>query len=371
MKWNWQYSDWPEFIWAKEPLSGRTSQFLEQSGLLVGASQHFCRQDRLELTVELMSMEALDSSSIEGEVLDRKSVQSSIQKALGLNVAPQHNRPAESGMAEMMVDLFQSTEKPLTHEQLHSWHAMVMKGRRDINQIGDYRIDSEPMQIVSGAIYDPKIHYEAPPSYRVPKEMDAFISWFNRTSPASVDPLNPIARAGIAHLWFESIHPFEDGNGRIGRALAEKILAQGRKKPIITSLASVLLKHRKAYYNALQQASQSLNIDSWLGWFADCVLEAQARSQKYIEFLLAKIHLLDRLRGQMNARQEKVLLRMFAEGIDGFKGGLSAKNYMTITGAPSATTTRDLGDLVKKDALLRQGERKSTRYFLNLADIRH
>ncbi len=167
-------------------------------------------------------------------------------------------------------------------------------------------------------------------------------------------------------MWFECIHPFEDGNGRIGRAISEKALTQGRSKPVFTSLAGVLLHHRKDYYQQLELASRALDASKWLKWFADIVLDAQARSQKQVEFLLAKTRLFDGLRGQLNQRQEKVLLRIFAEGIVGFKGGLSAKNYMTITGAPTATTTRDLADLVKKSALIRQGERKATRYFLNL-----
>jgi len=366
MKWNWQYADWPEFTWDQGMLAKREAEFLEQAGLLIGASKHFDEQDRIGLTISLMSTEALDSSGIEGETLDRDSVQSSIQKALGLKALKQHNNPAEAGIAEMMVDLFRSTETPLTHECLYSWHSMLMNGRRDIEQIGAYRINVEPMQIISGASYSPKIHYEAPPSARVQEEMEAFISWFNGSSPNGDAPIASLARAAITHLWFESIHPFEDGNGRIGRALAEKSLSQGRKKAVITSLAGVLLKHRKHYYHELQQASQTLDMNTWLGWFADRVLEAQIRSQKYIEFLLSKTLMFDRLKNKLNPRQEKALLRMFAEGIDGFKGGLSAKNYMTITGAPSATTTRDLGDLVSKGALIKKGERKSTRYFLSM-----
>ena len=367
MEWNWQHTDWPKFTWDQELLTKREFEFLEQAGLLIGASKHFSEQDRIDLTISLMSTEALDSSGIEGETLDRDSVQSSIQKALGLKVPKQRSTPAEAGIAEMMVDLFRSTEIPLTHKHLYSWHSMLMNGRRDIQQIGAYRIDDEPMQIISGASYNPKVHYEAPPSACVQDEMEAFISWFNESAPDGSNPINSLARAAITHLWFESIHPFEDGNGRIGRALAEKVLAQGRKQAVITSLAGVLLKHRKSYYHELQQASQTLDINTWLNWFADRVLEAQARSQQYIEFLLSKIRMFDRLKSQLNSRQEKALLRVFAEGIDGFKGGLSAKNYMTITGAPSATTTRDLGNLVSKGALIIKGERKSTRYFLNIS----
>jgi len=367
MKWNWQHTHWPKFTWDRELITKREAEFLEQAGFLIGASKYFGEQDRIGLTVSLMSTEALDSSGIEGEALDRDSVQSSIQKALGLKIPKQRGAPAEMGIAEMMVDLFHSTETPLTHKHLYSWHSMLMNGRRDIQQIGAYRIDGEPMQIISGASYNPKVHYEAPPSACVQGEMEAFISWFNKSAPDGDNPISALARAAITHLWFESIHPFEDGNGRIGRALSEKVLAQGRKQAVITSLAGVLLKHRKRYYHELQQASQTLDINTWLNWFVDRVLEAQARSQQYIEFLLSKTHMFDRLKGQLNSRQKNALLRMYAEGIDGFKGGLSANNYMTITKALSATTTRDLGDLVNKGALIKKGERKSTRYFLNIS----
>ncbi|MBY9067409.1 Fic family protein [Hyphomonas sp. WL0036] len=212
----------------------------------------------------------------------------------------------------------------------------------------------------------PKVLYEAPPSSSVPGHMSAFIAWFNKTAPTGEAPLLPIERAGLAHLWFECIHPYEDGNGRIGRAISEKALAQGRQRPVFMSLAGALLRHRKDYYRELELASATVNADRWLSWFADIALEAQDRSLRQVEFMLAKTHLFDRLAGQLNPRQEKALLRMFAEGIDGFKGGLSAKNYKTITGAPTATATRDLTDMVAKGALVRQGELKSTRYFLKL-----
>ena len=365
MPWNWRQEDWPHFTRSQAKLAAREALFLEQAGILIGASRHLSPDDRIDLTVSIMSLEALDTSSIEGETLDRASVQSSIQRALGLK-APHHRRPAENGIAEMLVDLMQTVEAPLSHDMLYGWHAMMMSGRRDLDQIGAYRTHDDPMQIISGAAYAPKVHFEAPPSKSVRKEMHAFIKWFNQTAPNRKDALGSIERAGIAHLWFECIHPFEDGNGRIGRAISEKALAQGRQSPVFTSLAGVLLKHRKDYYQQLEHASTTLNASKWLDWFADMALSAQIRSQEQVEFLLAKTRLFDRLRHHLNARQEKALLRMFAEGIEGFAGGLSAKNYMTITGATTATTTRDLADLVKKGALIRQGERKSTRYHLNL-----
>lgn len=181
-------------------------------------------------------------------------------------------------------------------------------------------------------------------------------------------PLPALARAGLAHLWFESIHPFEDGNGRIGRAIAEKALAQGMTQgladPVLTAVAGTLLKHRKQYYGALEAASRDLEITDWLLWFAAKVIEAQRRGLAQVEFIIGKAQLLERVRGKLNARQEKAVLRMFAAGPEGFTGGLSAGNYRGITGATPATATRDLADLVALEVLRRTGERKATRYHL-------
>jgi len=168
-------------------------------------------------------------------------------------------------------------------------------------------------------------------------------------------------------LWFETIHPFEDGNGRLRRAIAEKALAQSLEAPTLTALATTINRHRKAYYAELQRASHSNDIDDWLAWFAAIVLEAQARTMDSIRFTIEKTRLLDRLRGQLNARQEKALIRMIEEGLDGFASGLSAQNYRTITDAASATATRDLADLVELGALARVGERRYARYHLTIA----
>lgn len=365
MTWNWQLPDWPNFTRDKDALGPREAMFLEQAGILIGTSAHLSDDEQLDLSVSILSLEALDTSSIEGETLDRDSVQSSVQRALGLKTRGRAATAAERGIAEMMVDLVKTTAQPLSHDMLFHWQSMMMAGRRDLDQIGAYRSDDEPMQIVWGASYAPKVHYEAPPSASVLEEMERFMGWFNKTSTPGQVHLSPLERAGIAHLWFECIHPFEDGNGRIGRAIAEKALAQGRQKTVLTCLAAVLLEHRRDYYARLEAASQTLDANRWLSWFADRVLEAQTNSLGQVEFLLAKARLLDRLKDQLNERQERALLRMFKEGPQGFKGGLSAKNYRTITGAPTATTTRDLADLVAKQALIRRGERKATRYYIN------
>jgi Fic family protein len=337
-------------------------RFLLGAGVFAGTVKHLGTADQDQLTVETISAEAVTTSEIEGEILDRASVQSSIRKQLGLDADAHRVRPAEQGIAEMMVDLYHSSGAPLTDTMIFGWHQMLVKGRADLIDIGRYRTGDEPMQVVSGPVHAPKVHFEAPPSSRVPAEMMRFMKWFNVTAPGGAEPLPALTRAGIAHLYFETIHPFEDGNGRIGRAISEKALAQALGHPTLTALAMTILIRRKAYYQALEEANKDNEITPWLSWFAGIALEAQKRTEARVEFLIDKTKLLDRLRGQLNERQEKALLRMLREGPDGFKGGLSAGNYASITGASPATATRDLADMVAKGALVRTGERRHARY---------
>ena len=365
MQWNWQQADWPSFRHSPSLLDDLEKRFLKGAGVIVGALHHVDQEVRQGLTLRLISEETIESSAIEGEVLDRASVQSSLALHLGLSAERGPVGHAEAGAAELMADLYQHYSRPLDHEILFNWHAMLMSGR-DLVDIGRYRTHDDAMQIVSGPLHAPRVHFEAPPSDRIPEEMRSFIDWFNGTAPGGKRSMGAIMRAAIAHLWFESIHPFEDGNGRIGRAIAEKALAQALDAPMPTALAKTIHRHRKDYYAALQRASQSLEIDSWLRWFGEIVLEAQDRTLIEVRFIIAKTHLLDRLRGEINERQEKALLRVFAEGPDGFKGGLSAHNYQTITDASPASTTRDLAKLVELGALHRTGEHRHARYHLNL-----
>jgi Fic family protein len=364
MTWNWQQPDWPSFTWEKSRLASAEQRFLLGGGVLLGMVKHLGDEDRDQLTIEAMSTEAVTTSEIEGEVLDRASVQSSLRRQLGLAADHRRVRPAEQGIAEMMVDLYRSFAAPLSAEMLFRWHSMLLSGRHDLKDVGRYRTGEEPMQVVTGAIHAPKVHFEAPPSSRVSSEMACFLAWFERTGPGAKEPPPALTRAGIAHLYFESIHPFEDGNGRIGRAIAEKSLAQSLGQPTITALAATILARRQSYYGALAAASKQNEISEWLAWFAGITLEAQENTTALVEFLINKTKLMDRLKGQLNARQEKALLRMFRAGPQGFKGGLSAGNYSTITGASPATATRDLVDLVEKAALIRTGERKQARYQL-------
>jgi len=304
-------------------------EYLLGAGVILGVVDHLDPDSRDQLTVELMSDEGTTSSEIEGEHLDRASVQASIRRQLGISADPTDaSRPGEQAMAELLIDVYQNWGEVLNEETLCAWHRTLMRGRRDLHHIGAYRTHPEPMQIVSQGIRGPVVHFEAPPSSRVSQEMRRFLDWFRRTGPSGSDVLPALTRAGIAHLYFECIHPFEDGNGRIGRAIAEKALAQSLGRPFLSSLAATLLVRRRAYYEMLARSNRQTEIDTWVAWFGGIALEAQQRTRAKVEFLVDPIRLLDRLRDALNERQLAGLHRMLREGPEGFKGGLSAGNYI-------------------------------------------
>lgn len=361
MVWNWQCAEWPNFTYDPAALEVLERQFLLNSGEFIGAYRHISPDERDQLRIELISDEALTTSEIEGEVLNRDSLQASLRRQFGLGDDERHIPPAERGIAEMMVDLYQTFAAPLSHDQLHAWHRMVMADARRIEVVGGYRTHADAMQVVSGVIGKPTVHFEAPPSAQVPEQMERFLQWFNGSTT-----LPALTRAAIAHIHFESIHPFEDGNGRIGRSVSEKALAQSLGQPSLISLSYTISRHRKRYYDMLERSNKGIHITDWLVYFGETVLEAQQTTMKRVNFHIAKAHFFDRLGGQLNDRQLKAISRMFREGIDGFKGGLSAENYISVTKASRATATRDLQDLVEKGALSRTGERRHTRYHLLL-----
>lgn len=368
MTWNWTQVGWPEFKYSTLALEALERSFLLSSGEILGAVRHVGGAERDRLRIEILSEEAMRTSAIEGEVLDRLSVQSSLRRHFGLTLDSQPIKPREQGIAEMTVDVYSAFASPLDHQTLFRWHAMLLAHDRKLETVGGYRRHEDAMQIVSGRIDRPTIHFEAPPSATVPEEMQAFIAWFNRTAPDGPTPLPALTRAGLGHLYFESIHPFEDGNGRLGRALAEKSLAQNIGQPSLIALSYTIERDRKAYYDQLEAHQKSLDITDWLVWFAKTVLAAQQTTLDRVSFFITKARFYDLHRNQMNDRQGKAIERMFREGPAGSIGGLSAENYIAITSASRATATRDLLDLVKKDMLTRTGERRHTRYWLNLPD---
>lgn len=369
MTWNWQTPGWPEFRYDAAAIAPFEQRFLLSSGEILGAVHHVGPSERDQLRIDLLSDEAMKTSAIEGEALDRLSVQSSLRRHLGLSPDNYPTKPREHGVAEMMVAVYSTYAEPLTHETLFRWHEMLMSHDRRLDTIGAYRQHEDAMQIVSGRIERPKVHFEAPPSAQVSDEMDRYVDWFNRTAPDADESLPALTRAGLSHLYFESIHPFEDGNGRLGRAVAEKSLAQNIGQPSLIALAFTIERERKAYYDQLEHHQKTLDVTPWLAWFADTVLTAQQVTLDRVRFFISKAHFYDRHREQFNGRQAKVIERMFREGSDGFKGGLSAENYISITGTSRATTTRDLSDLVEMGALMRTGELRYTRYWLNLEEL--
>lgn len=362
MKWNWQLPEWPGFTYDAPALHAAEARFLLGSGMLLGALVKLSEEDTARIHVDLLSDEALETSRIEGELFSRDSLQSSVRRQFGLPTDSRKVSPAEQGVAKVMVEVFRRFDEDLTVDMLCHWHRLLMQGKRGVNDVGRFRTSEEPMQIVSGSIHEPRVHFEAVPSSRVPEEMERFIHWFHRsrhTMPA-------LARAAISHAYFESIHPFEDGNGRIGRAIAEMALSQASGKPVLLLLSRTICARKKAYYAELEKVNRTLAVSEWVAFFADAVLEAQRSAGTLLHFILEKAAFFERHRGRLNERQEKVLARVFAAGPDGFVGGLSASNYQSIAKASPATVTRDLSDLVEIGALERTGERKHTRYWLKL-----
>lgn len=360
MRWNWQLPNWPHFNFDRESIADREKQFLIRIGEASASLNRVDEGDYKQFIVEILSREALESSSIEGEILDRESLQSSIRKHFGIKGSTNRSGRKEAGMAELLCNVYGTFREPLTHEMFGLWHSMLFGTDSSLGDLGRYRTHQEPMQIVSRRYDRSIVYFEAPPSAIVHKEMDIFIKWFN-----AVDFSMPIiGKAAIAHLYFENIHPFEDGNGRIGRALVEKILSQGVGRPVLIAVSKVLEKEKKAYYSALEQCNRSLDAGDWVDFFTKAILKAQEESIRLLDFLINKSKLFTKLSGKLNARQEKALLKIYESGPEGFKGGLSAENYIAITKASRATATRDLAELVNLGALTRTGELRHTRYWL-------
>lgn len=359
---NWQQKDWPKFSYDITKLEELLYAFAEKSGRISGVLKVLSKEDHLQSTIDILVIEALKTSEIEGEYLSREDVMSSIKNNLGFKVDKKINDENAKSMANLIIDVQNSYDKKLTREKLFDWHKMVFPTATAIN-VGKWRTHKEPMQVVSGRIDKPTVHFEAPPSKQVPLEMVNFITWFNTTAPNASKPIiyAPI-RSAISHLYFETIHPFEDGNSRIGRAIAEKALSQSVGYPVLLSLSAAIEAKKKEYYNALKEAQQSNAITPWLEYFINTILNAQDASEALIDFTLKKTKLFDRYQNQLNVRQLKVLKRMLQEGSKGFKGGMTAKKYMRITQTSKPTATRDLQKLLNIGLFKVEGDGRSTSY---------
>lgn len=369
MKYNWQQSDWSQFRYNLEHIEDILFSYAEKVGHVEGLLKGLPEDVQNEAILEMMVSEAVKTSEIEGEYISRADVMSSIRNNLGLveNVIKVRDKRAE-GAAELMIDIRNSYAEKLTDKKLFAWHGMIMKGSKGV-KIGAWRTHKETMQVISGPVGKETVHFEAPPSKKLPQEMKSFIKWFNGTGPGGENEIKKsVIRSAIAHLYFETIHPFEDGNGRIGRAISEKALFQGIGRPVLLSLSKTIEEDRKAYYEALKHAQRSNEVTPWINYFSNMVLEAQTQAEKEIDFTLQKTKFFDRYKYLLNERQIKVVKRMLREGSKGFSGGMSAKKYIAITNISKATATRDLSDLVDKGAFIPIGAGRSSHYEINFND---
>lgn len=366
---NWQQPDWPSFQFTLTEVEDDLLLFSEKAGRVSGVLEALPEESRTETIVDFMLAEAIKTSAIEGEYPNRKDVLSSIRKNLGLHTDAEHikDKSAE-GLGKLMIAVRESFQEALTADTLFTWHRMLLGENKHV-QVGKWRTHEDPMQVISGAMGKGRIHFEAPPSREVPAQMHSFMQWFNDTAPGGKHEIKKApVRAAIAHLYFETIHPFEDGNGRIGRAIAEKALSQTMGRPVILSLSRTIEAHKSDYYASLEKAQQSNEITPWVNYFVKTTLEAQIEAEKQIDFTLRKAKFFDRYKDLLNERQRTVINRMLEEGPDGFEGGMNARKYIGITKTSKATATRDMQELLENGAfvLAGTGGGRSISYQVNL-----
>lgn len=368
-KYNWQQKDWPQFKFRLDPVEDELLIFTEKVGRVSGILEGLPEETKQDVIIDSILAEAIKTSEIEGEYPSRKDVLSSIRKNLGLLYDTENIKDKYAlGIGELMIDVRKTFKDVLTEEKLFAWHKMLLSQTRGV-AVGCWRTHTEPMQVVSGAVGKEKIHFEAPPSSRVSAEMEKFLQWFNDTAPGgNLEIKKGPVRSAIAHLYFETIHPFEDGNGRIGRAIAEKALSQTIGRPLVLSLSRTIEAAKKEYYDALEKAQRSNEITIWISYFMKTSLAALKEAEEQIEFTLKKTKFFDRFREKLNHRQFNVIRRMLDEGAKGFQGGMNARKYIGLTKASKATATRDLQQLLEMDAFLLAGKAggRSTSYQVNL-----
>lgn len=377
----WQHPHWPALHFDAAALAPALDAARLAQGKLLGLLGAVGLNQAQELAGELWVQEALSTAAIEGEKLDLAAVRSSVSQRLGLATATSSDRSVE-GLIDVMQDATQGFAAVLDDDRLWRWQsALFPGGTSGVRRIavGRYRDHADAMEIVSGLLGREVVHYTAPPSSQVALEMAQFLVWFESTRPGAqgVAPLNGLLRAGLAHLWFESIHPFEDGNGRLGRALVDMALAQdlGTSARVL-GMARPMLAARAAYYDALNAAQtlnseapleRALDVTPWLLWFVHTFTQGCISSQAVVNQALEKANY--RLRAAqygVSARQRKVLDRLLEAGHaalgGGFLGGMSTDKYSKITGASKPTASRDLSDLLAKGLLRVEGVGKATRY---------
>ena len=354
-QWIWQHPHWPAFTWDMMALSPALSRARLAQGKVLGMGRMLEATLSTEAVAAILVQEGLTTSAIEGERLDPDSVRSSVAKRLGLPTAglPTPSRNVD-GLVDVLLDATRHFEVALTKERLEAWHAALFptgySGLLPI-QAGQLRGD-EPMQVVSGRPGHERVHFEAPGRKALDPELERFLEWCN-TPPEHLDGL---LRAGVVHLWFVTLHPFEDGNGRLARALTDMALAQDEQRAErLFSLSAQILKVRESYYEVLEktQSTPSMDITGWLHWFLEQVAAACGAAERTVALTLAKARFWLRFRdADLNDRQRKVLNRLLDAGPGGFEGGMSTRKMASLTGASKPTATRDLADMVQKGCLV-------------------
>lgn len=368
-KYIWQNSDWSRFTWQSDRLLPLLGKARLTQGQLLARAKALGTKLSYEAQAEVLIEEAVKTAAIEGEVLNRDSVRSSVAKHLGLRQAglPRVERHVD-GLVDVLLEATQQYDKPLTVKRLRAWQAALFPtGYSGLHKIrvGRWR-GSQTMHVVSGPVGREKIHFEAPPSDRLDQEIKGFLGWWKE----SLGTTEGFLRAAVAHFWFVTIHPFEDGNGRIARVLTDMALAQDEKLPVrFYSLSSQIMEERNAYYDVLEKCQKSdLDITDWLEWFLACLIRAMERSETIIARVLAKAEFWQRHNQTlMNERQRKAVNRLLDAGEGGFQGGLTTRKYVSLTKASRATAFREIADLVNQRVLnqKRDGKGRSTSYDLN------
>lgn len=366
MNYNWQNPNWPHFIYKDEAFFPQAIELSAKIGESLGASEVLDLNQKENLELEFLVAEALKSSEIEGEYLSREDVFSSVRTEMGLPTTSSSKDKRAQGIASLVVSVFRTFNDELTKEMLFEWHAKMLNFQARSITLGAWRKHHEPMQIVSGSAGREVVHFEAPPSKRVDEEMDGFIEWFNASAPGGKhDQKNPLIRAAITHVYFESIHPFEDGNGRIGRALVEKALYQSFQKPFLISWSKAIENDKKNYYKALKESQNGLDITPWIRFFFASLDEALNDTKFHIQHIVWKTKLFDQLGKKLNKHQAKCLNKMIAILPKAFEGGMTNKKYQSITGVSKPTASRDLTELVQLGILEKVGGGRSTAYQIN------
>jgi len=364
-KFIWQQSDWPTFKWNSARLLSALGECRQHQGRLLGAIKALGVEATLQAQAEALVQEAVTTSEIEDVRLAPDAVRSSVARRLGLPDAglAKSDRAIE-GLVDVLLDASRNFGTPLDKERLFGWHAALFpsgySGLKKIN-VGQWRPADEPMRVVSGPIGKERVHFVAPAGDMVAHEMERFFIWWNQ----SLGALDGLLRAGLAHLFFVTIHPFQDGNGRIARALTDLAMAQDEQSGTrCYSLSAQLRSERLEYYAALEAAQRgTTDVTAWLEWFFGAFTKALEGSGAAVDKALTMRDFWQRLSGkEINARQRKILNRLLETKPKGFEGGLSNKNYRAVTKASQATATRDLAQLVEWGALKRSGEGRSVRY---------